>query len=277
MHETDGYVGFPLETSGASRPRARSAAPAFAPGPRRPWVAELVEAAVSPHLLATHCGKPARGSDHLTPCPADPDRLVALLREGHAAEASAAIEARLRSGAAPQAVMIEDLAPAARRLGRLWDDDICDIVDVSLGLGALHSLLRDIAPTESAPATAPSILILLAPGETHGFGALMVESFFRSAGWRTARSDETRFLVALRREWHDAVGFSVSCDRYVDSLERAVVEARAASRNSRLKVLVGGAIFGDKPELADKIGADLFAADAEAAINIPRILLEELK
>jgi len=276
MHEIDGYAAFLVETSQTTPSRSKATEAAHVARPRREWVAEVVETEVLPRLLDAHGAGRAPGSDHLTPYPADPDRLVTLLRTGRVAEACGEIEARIRSGANPLTVMIEDLAPAARKLGSLWDNDECDIVDVSLGLGALHGLLRDITPLETPPTPAPSILILLTPGETHEFGAKMVESFFRSAGWRAARSDGDKFALALKRDWYDAVGFSLSCERYVDSLERAIVEARAASRNPRLKILVGGAIFGEKPALANKIGADLFAASAEAAINISRVLLEEL-
>jgi methanogenic corrinoid protein MtbC1 len=276
MHEIDGYAEFPVETSKTMVSRLAAAEAARVERTHREWIAEVVEAEVLPRLLDAHGVKQLRGSDHLTPYPADPDRLVAWLREGRVNEAWGEIEARLRSGVPPLTVMIEDLSLAARKLGSLWDNDECDIVDVSLGLGVLHGMLREITPVEPPPKLAPSILIALTPGETHAFGARMVEIFFRTAGWRTNRADGAKFGLALNREWYDAIGFSLSCERYIDSLERAVCEARAASRNPRLKILVGGPIFGEKPSLANKIGADLFAPNAEAAINLSRVLLEEL-
>jgi methanogenic corrinoid protein MtbC1 len=276
MHQIDGCAEFPLETQRTTGSRSGAAERSFAGWRRRQWVAEVVETEASPRRLDAHAAKSARASDRSPPCPADPEKLVVLLREGRTAEVCAAIESRLRSGVDPQTIMIEDLTPVAQGLGRLWDADECDIVDVSLGLGVLHNVLRDMAPIEPAPPAAPSIVILPTPGETHALGADMVASFFRSAGWRTARSDSAGFLLALKRNWYDAIGFSLSCERYVDSLQRAVIGARAVSRNPAIKVLVGGAIFGQKPEIAKNIGADLFAANAEAAMNMSRILLEEL-
>jgi len=278
MHEIDDRAEFPLETSLTIRSWATEREAFPAERLRRQWVADVVETEVLPRLLDAHGARFPPACDPVTPLAADPDRLVALLRANRIGDACDQIEARLRSGASPQAVMIEDFGPAARKLGSLWDADECDIVDVSLGVAALAGFLRELMPFESpvTAASAPSILILVAPGETHELGVKMVESFFRSAGWRASRSAGVNFCATLRREWFDAVGFSISCERYVDSLERAVAEARVASRNPRLKILVGGAIFGDKPFLAKKIGADLFAANADAAINISRILLEEL-
>ena len=104
----------------------------------------------------------------------------------------------------------------------------------------------------------------------------MVESFFRSTGWRTLASDGSSFRAALAREWFVAVGFSLSCDRFAESLQRAIADARAASRNPRSKILAGGAIFGQRLGLARRLGADLCAATAEAAIHISRALLREL-
>jgi len=277
MQELDGLAEVPLDMSRANRLRSMAAETSRAARRRREWLAEIVDAEVLPRLLDAH--GPARRSGNEPPAarPPDPDGLVALLREGRAAEVCGAVEARLRSGVPPRAVMIEDLGPAARKLGKLWETDECDIVDVTLGLGVLEAILGEIAPfePERKATKSPSILIALTPGETHGFGANMAESFFRSAGWRTSRCLDADFRVAVRREGFDVIGFSLSCERYLDSLERAVAEARDASRNRRAKILVGGAIFGEKPALAKKIGADLCAANAEAAIHISSILLKD--
>ena len=278
MHERDGVAELSVETCRTMRFPSTAAQGSHADRSRLELLSGLVEAEVLPRLLDAHQAQ-HRGADNpVAPRAADPDGLVALLRQGRVAEACGQIEARLQSGATPQTVMIEDLGPAARKLGALWDRDECDFVDVSLGLGALHGLLRELTPSESPVAVgAPSILILLTPGETHEFGAKIAERFFISAGWRTDRSDASQFRAALAREWFHAVGFSLSCERYGESLEHAIAAARAASRNPQIKVVVGGAIFSEKPSLAKKLGADLYAANAETTVNLSRILLREFE
>ena len=51
----------------------------------------------------------------------------------------------------------------------------------------------------------------------------MVETFFRSAGWRVRRGGED-FLDVLSSNWFDVVGFSLSAGRHVDSLCAAVAK-----------------------------------------------------
>ena len=38
------------------------------------------------------------------------------------------------------------LAPAARRLGELWEGDLCTFTDVTIGLSHLQQVLRELSP-----------------------------------------------------------------------------------------------------------------------------------
>ena len=235
---------------------------------------EILDMDLPPRLRATAGRRPESGQRPAAEAGADPEGLAALLLAGRIGEARERFAARLAAGVAVETALIEDLGPAARRLGELWESDACDFVDVTHALHWLQTMMREMAPAglERPAGKGPSILILLAPGETHEFGAEMVESFFRSAGWRVGRSSAGRLRAALARNGYDAVGFSLSCERFADPLARAIVQARAASRNPNVKILVGGAIFAGNPELTKKLGADFAAADADAALRLARSL-----
>jgi methanogenic corrinoid protein MtbC1 len=180
-----------------------------------------------------------------------------------------AMDARLASGAPPLSVMVDLLAPAARELGRLWDNDDCDLIDVQRASGALQRLICEIAAQTPARALAksPSIFMQATPGERHTLGVDMAETAFRGMGWRVGRDETRGFRADLAREWRDFIGFSLSCDRHVEALARAIVEARAASRNPKLLVVVGGSIFTKRPDLARKIGADFCVCSAELTVQ----------
>jgi hypothetical protein len=146
-------------------------------------------------------------------------------------EARRRIAARLRSGATAQSVALDDIGAAARRLGELWGDDDCDFFAVTFATRALSLLLRDVWPDAGlAPAEgAPSILLAMAPGETHDLGADVVAGLFRLAGWRAERCETRDIPDALASESFDVAGFSLSCDRFAGTLAGAIAEARAAS------------------------------------------------
>ena len=207
----------------------------------------------------------------------DADLLANLVLRGDRDDAWAFVEAMVRDGVAPRAIMATVIAPAARRLGQLWENDACDFMQVTVGLQRLQGFLRNLDPQEDRivdrTGRAPAILLLAAPGENHLLGVQMVASLFASEGWRAERTDAEACLRRLAEQWFDAVGFSVNCERFVDDLRLKIGQARMISQNPRLRVLVGGSILASNPDIGQKLGADNLAPDFETAVYLARILL----
>jgi methanogenic corrinoid protein MtbC1 len=203
--------------------------------------------------------------------------LANLVLRGDSDEAWAFVEARIRDGVAPRTIMTAAIAPAARRLGELWESDACDFMQATVGLRRLQGLLRGLDPEEDRgvdrTGKAPAILFSAAPGENHLLGVQMVASLFSSEGWRVERTDPEACSRRLSEQWFDAIGFSVNCERFFDGLRLTIRRARLASQNPALRVLVGGSIFASDPEIGRKMGADDVAPDFETAIYLSRILL----
>jgi len=192
-------------------------------------------------------------------------------------DAWAFVEAMVRDGVAPGTIMATVIAPAARRLGQLWEIDACDFMQVTVGLQRLQGFLRNLDPEEDRSidrrGRAPAILFLAAPGENHLLGVQMVASLFASEGWRVERTDAEACSRRLAEQWFDAIGFSVNCERFVDGLRLKIEQARLVSQNRHLRVLVGGSIFAANPEIGQKVGADNVAPDFDTAIYLARTLL----
>ncbi len=169
-----------------------------------------------------------------------------------------------RLGFTPQALCMELLAPAARRLGRLWDDDRCDFTAVTIGTGQLQRLLRTLAagqwPGDERPGAGLRILLAQAPHEQHSLGLSMVSQFFEAAGWAvTGGVGEALAAPAevLRAQPFDVVGFSVGGETALGWLREQIAAARAHSLNPALVVMVGGPLFNVHPEWVSEVGADL--------------------
>jgi len=245
------------------------------PGPiRRDCLAEILKEEFLPRLIADEVS--TRGRALAIPrC--DPGGLARKLLAGRYGAARAAVEARLEAGATLQSVMLEDLGPAARRLGDYWRDDECDFVEVTIATRALGDMMRDFAPQTSAASVAASIIISTAPGETHAFGADVVAALFRLAGWRAARCEWDEARARLIHEAFDIAAFSINCDRHLALLPAAIREARAISRNRRIAILVGGSVVGSRPRLAQRIGADFRAPDGDITSQFPRAILREIR
>ena len=122
------------------------------------------------------------------PTDADVETLCALLVvDDRPAAILAQVEALRRARRDPAALCLDLLAPAARWLGKAWEDDRCDFSTVTLGLMRLQHMVRDYGRmlTRDVRPTAQGRRILLAnpPGEQHSFGRDMLAGFFRRAGW----------------------------------------------------------------------------------------------
>lgn len=172
-----------------------------------------------------------------------------------------------------EALSLELLAPAARRLGEMWEHDRCDFAEVTLGLWRLQQVLHEFS--ELLPGERPArqrglrALLVPAPGEQHTFGLSMVMEFFQRAGWDVwgGPAVSVNELCALAREsWFDVVGFSVSSATRFKSLTSCIRAVRKASLNPSIGVLVGGKVFTDHPQLEAHVGADVIAVDGQQAL-----------
>jgi methanogenic corrinoid protein MtbC1 len=249
-------------------------------------LARVIESDIIPRLLMAHRDQPvaaatALPADAIIP-PGFADQFAAATLTEEIGPLLARVEALMAAGAGVETIYLHLLAPAARRLGAWWDEDACDFVDVTMGLWrcqeivhALSALIPGAAPAEGV---ARQALFSPAPGEQHGLGALIVEEFFRRAGWQTWSApalDEAELIALVAGRAFDIVGLTVSVERHVAPLQHAITAMRRASRNPDVIILVGGRVFTETPALAASIGADGTAADGLLAVALADGLLSQ--
>ena len=243
-----------------------------------------IEAEIVPRLVIARGLPPAPAALGEWPAagsvrPADEDAVtefVALLLGADTAGAAAFVHERCHAGLSLERLCLDLFAPAARRLGTMWEEDTADFTQVTVALCDLQGLLRGLAlamRVELEPkADAPSVLLVPAPGEQHMFGVLMVAEFFRRGGWQVCSEfprSHTDLLSLLGRLEHvDSVGLSVAREELLGTLPGQIREIRSASRNKDVSVLVGGRVFAADPGRAAAVGADGTAPDGRAAVAL---------
>ena len=248
---------------------------------RRAILTRTVELDVIPRLLMAHRPAVAPTMAGLLVTGTHVAELVGLVLSRGEPEAVAFVTAMHGQGAAAESLYLDLLAPAARRLGEMWENDTCDFSDVTVGLWRLQNAMRELSPCflHSANAGTHSARVLLVPlpGEDHTFGLSMVYEFFRRAGWNAwcgpvESSADLRGMV--RREWVEVIGFSLACDEKLDAVRTEIRSVRRASRNPGLAVLVGGPGFTANPSLAAEVGADGTAVDGRQAVLQAQALVD---
>jgi methanogenic corrinoid protein MtbC1 len=218
--------------------------------------------------------------------PGEPEvvALTELVLSQDVANAATYVDALRARGVPLEAVFLDLLAPCARRLGELWKADRCDFTQVTVGLWRLHQLLRDLSATAhfGAADQAPDrrrILLAPAPGEQHMFGICMVAEFFRRSGWDVVGGPQGSggdLAAIVRGEPVAVIGLSLSGEARLDGLANGIREIRRASRNRAIRVLVGGNLFNERPDLVALVGADATASDGREAPEQAKSLLRRL-
>jgi methanogenic corrinoid protein MtbC1 len=266
-----------VDDAPVAAPAQPSAVPADA-DVRLARLAQAIEHEIIPRLMMAHRAAPTCPTvslDGPTLGAGDVEEFTRLVLESNDEAAQACVDTLIARGVAVESIYHDLLAPTARHLGELWNEDLCDFTEVTLGLGRLQRVLRETSAQLAAPAVTGAvrevdrrILLLPSPGEQHTFGLVMVAEFFRRAGWDVAGGpwEAGEDAVALvGDEWYDVVGFSLGHDSHVDRLADCIAAVRQASRNGNVVIMVGGPLVGERPEIAQRVGADLHASDGRHA------------
>ena len=236
-----------------------------------------IEGEIVPRLVLARRAKssPRSPAASMQRFPTDLDikELVRLLLAHDAPVASAYVEAVRQGGVSLESICLELLAPAARELGELWNEDECDFMQVTVGLCRLHQVLRVLSAEfkvdECEAQPGRRILLAPIPGDQHTFGISLVAQFLRRAGWEVWHEFSSRssdIVEVLRQNWFTVVGLSVGSETRLEDVAALISVIRQASRNRDVGVLIGGPLLVDRPELAALLGADATAIDGNEAV-----------
>lgn len=236
----------------------------------------VVEREIIPRLVAAHPREsraPVRGT---TPAilRGEVEGFTSLVLTAEADVLLDYVDQICARGIGAEAVLVELLAPTARRLGEFWEQDYCDFIDVTMALWRLQEVVHELAarvPVADSGAPGRRALFAPMPGDQHSFGAVVMDEIFTRDGRSTERLTEAttpELLARLATTPFDLVGLTVSCDCHIRPLPALITAMRNVSCNPRLCVMVGGRVFLDDPELAGQVGADGTAADARLAVAL---------
>ena len=242
-------------------------------------IAALIEQSVIPRVVEAHQND-AAPAEFRNRWHDEAMSFAALAVDADAEELLARLDAMLGSGTEIETILINILAPAARRLGVMWEQDDCDFVDVTMGLWRLQEVVRELSARVPIAAGRPDrgyrAVFSAMPGEQHNFGTVIVEDIFRRAGWMTELlldAQQGALLNAVSSARYDLVGLTVSLNVHTERLPSLILAIRSVSRNPQLCILLGGRVLMDDPQLALRVGADGTAADAQSAVALANRLV----
>lgn len=240
---------------------------------------EIIPRLMQAHRTSDYCELPG-GLSSPQVSEAEVDSFTAMVIEPSEDILQAQIDAMRSRGVSVEALYLDLLTPVARRLGTLWEQDLCSFSDVTIGLGRLQQILRELSrafgETTDRLGKGMNILLVPCPGEQHSFGLVMVGEFFRRAGWHVTGGPAVLDPVALvAKENFDVVGLSMAADIFRAEMASCIRNIRRATKNSNLVVLVGGPAFLANPGLVAELRADAMATDGREAPRLIETLITE--
>ena len=244
---------------------------------------EILESQIIPNLLKSNeSAVPFFSTDGIrTELPTEEEiaRFATLCIDTNPDAPDIFVQSLMSEGLASEAIFLHLLAPAARHLGYLWEEDLCDFTQVTIGLVRMQQMTLRLGTEfqEKRKSAMEGMRALFAPvpGSQHTFGVLMVSEFFRREGWQVwmeLGSSESTLLEAVKKDWYEVIGLSVGIEAHVESLTNTIRHIRSSSANPNTKILIGGPLLATSPDLYKKVGADGAAGDAVSAVELARSL-----
>ena len=262
--------------------RIKSITEPLAPAVARPTeshlqeFASVIENIIVPRLLMSHVNtNTAMMKEKVSLQNVAVTDFIKLTTQDDPAAAIDYVRHLMSSGVPFQDVLLELMAPAARVLGERWEEDQASFVEVALGVSRMHRILREFdgVPSHlwSNAGFGRHALLLPTPGEKHSFGLRLVQEFLLRESWTVTNNpvdnvEELGFIVA--QEHFDIVGLSLSGQTVIDPFMESIRVIRKRSRNRQVRIIVGGHLFVERPELIESCGSDAYAVDAPATVRI---------
>lgn len=224
---------------------------------------DIVEHQMIPRLMLAHSRERTVTivEEHCSIAPGDAEDFAVNVLEWEADRALLEVEGLMSGGHDIRSIFLDLLAPAARKLGMMWEEDECDFVEVTMGLWRLQEVMREIAsrtpPLENAVRAPARALFSAVPGDQHGFGALMIDEVFARAGWESeALIDPERreLLSVIAQKSFDLVGLTVTNDCPSSALQSLIRAIRTVSSNPQTCIMIGGRMVNANPGIADEVG-----------------------
>ena len=239
---------------------------------------EAIETQIIPRLVQAHrVSLPEADTAALGPgiSPKQLATFVALSKSSQASETTQFIDELLHQGVTTDRIFLDLIAPAARQLGQMWDQDLCDFTEVTCGLVRMHEITHRLGfEYQNGPqlgGDVQRIMLASAPGSQHFLGMTIVSDFFRKAGWDVVIEisvSEKELVHAVNNEWFDVIGISCATEAQLKALPGLIRALKAASGNPEPGVLLGGPIFTLQKHDARSLGADGICVDVKEAVAL---------
>jgi corrinoid protein of di/trimethylamine methyltransferase len=205
-------------------------------------------------------------------------KLTQAVIDGEAEDAEELVKQALDQGVDPLACINEGLVKGIEKVGELFSDGTYFLPELIQGAAAMKAALEILEPKligEKKRDVVGTVVIGTVAGDQHEIGKTLVGTMLTANGFEVIdigvdkKADE--FIAAIEQANADIVGASALLTTTILEHKRLIDSIEEAGLRGKVKVMVGGAPVTD--DFAKEIGADGYADDAIAAVDVARKLV----
>jgi methanogenic corrinoid protein MtbC1 len=202
-----------------------------------------------------------------------------LLLSGEKEEASQLILDALKSGITIKEIYLEVFQRTQREIGHLWETGQISVAKEHYCTAATQILMaRLFSYVFKEQKENKTAVIACVGGELHELGARMVADFFEMDGWETyyigANTPTDSLLSTVKAQQPDVLGISVTLRDNLPKLKEIIKRVRTELDMDHLKIIVGGHLFINSPDLWKTLEVDAYGENVEAAVTAANQLIE---
>lgn len=205
-------------------------------------------------------------------------QMAESLYNGEADDVADLVQQALDQGIKPDEILAGGLIAGMDNVGRDFKAGDLFVPEVLVAARAMHAGMNILRPllVGSAASRAGKYLIGTVKGDMHDIGKNLVKMMLEGSGFDIidlgVDVSASAFVDAVRQHQPQVVGMSALLTTTMPQMKITIEALNKAGLRDSIKIMVGGAPL--TAEFAREIGADAFAPDAGAAVDIARELVK---
>jgi len=191
------------------------------------------------------------------------------------------VQLKIEEGYTLKEIYLDLLQPTLYKVGDLWQQRIITVAKEHYITAAIQHIIGKLYPllfTNKGNAS-HSMTAVCAGDELHEIGMRMIADFFELSGWDShflGSNIPVQLIVEhLMEHPTDILAISATTSSFLIDVKNLIKTIKNHPTLNTIKIIVGGKVFNETPNLWKSLGADAYALNPEQAILFANILVGE--
>ena len=181
-------------------------------------------------------------------------------------------EEAIDEGMDPEVILNDALVPAMDEVGEEYEKGERYVPEMLLSAEAMKGAMQLLRPLLAESGVEPAGIVVLGTveGDLHDIGQNLVSMMLEGAGFEVinlgAETPAEEFVEAVKEHNANVLGMSALLTTTMTHMPDVIEALEEEGIRDQVQIAIGGAPVSQ--DYADEIGADGYAADAAAAVNL---------